>query len=137
MHMMEGLGIIGIIGLVFVIIILISTILAFKTILEKHDDYDEEANMTTFKDLPDDVIRHILSSEFLPTIAVLRMSRLSKQSRRMWNDWVHVFDFCDSRDRRIATRLGNRITFLNFVDKCLRLNYFSDRPFTKFKLDMQ
>ena len=94
----EGLGSLG---FVFVIIVLLSRILVFNKIILKRHDHEEEANKTTFVELPDDVIGYILSSESLHTIEALCMSRLSKQSRRMWNDLAHSFDFCDSRDRRM------------------------------------
>ena len=96
----EGLGSLG---FVFVIIVLLSRILVFNKIILKRHDHEEEANKTTFVELPEDVIGYILSSESLHTIETLCMSRLSKLSRHMWNDLVHSFDFCDLRDRRMTT----------------------------------
>ncbi|PON87965.1 F-box domain containing protein [Trema orientale] len=84
-------------------------------------------------DLPDAVVLHILS--FLPTIAAVRTSFLSKRWRRMWT-LVPVLDFYDQRDLDYLRKPnGNkdRKKFFKFVNECLKHPY-ADTTITRFKL---
>ncbi|KAH7521476.1 hypothetical protein FEM48_Zijuj07G0037700 [Ziziphus jujuba var. spinosa] len=85
--------------------------------------------------LPDSVIYYIFS--FLPTIHLVRMSRVSRRWRRMWVSTPFLYFDCHFDDVTFTKKVNRSSMFLKFVGNCLRCRKLYMQPdtfITSFKL---
>ncbi|XP_048333372.2 putative FBD-associated F-box protein At5g22720 [Ziziphus jujuba] len=85
--------------------------------------------------LPDSVIYYIFS--FLPTIHLVRMSRVSRRWRRMWVSTPFLYFDCHFDDVTFTEKVNRSSMFLKFVGNCLRCRKLYMQPdtfITSFKL---
>ncbi|XP_060671255.1 putative F-box/FBD/LRR-repeat protein At5g44950 [Ziziphus jujuba] len=68
--------------------------------------------------LPDSLIYYIFS--FLPTIHLVRMSRVSRRWRRMWVSTPFLYSDCHFDDVTFTKNVNRSSMFLKFVGNCLR-----------------
>ncbi|XP_048333898.2 F-box/LRR-repeat protein At5g02910 isoform X1 [Ziziphus jujuba] len=78
--------------------------------------------------LPDSLIHYIFS--FLPTIHLVRMSRVSRRWRRMWVSTPFLYFDCQFNDVTFTKQVNRLSMFLKFLGNCLRCRKLYMQPDT-------